>query len=240
MKKTLAILTICIPFIFGCTTDKEKFKSNVPTQEVHTTQNINEKIPESLNLDVQFYSQAPFKNWDMPYQEACEEASLILAHNYITGTTMTIKEFDQAIIGMVEWQKEYFGSHKDLTIEETSQIATKYLKYPHFEILDNPTPKQIRTILTKGNPIVAPFAGRHLGNPFFSNEGPIYHMLVIKGYEKDGSFITNDVGTRRGENFVYDENTLMNALHDWVQGSKKDPEKILTGKKTILVLKQPE
>ncbi|MBI4122698.1 MAG: hypothetical protein HY462_01740, partial [Parcubacteria group bacterium] len=36
----------------------------------------------------------------------------------------------------------------------------------------------------------------------------------IRGYTPT-QFITNDPGTKRGEEFVYPYNTLINAIHDW-------------------------
>jgi len=232
----------------NCTQDESKFKSEVPTTPQEATpieEEVQVKVspntlPSEFNLNVQFYSQAPKADWGMPYQEACEEASLILAHNYVTLNTMTLEEFDKAIRDMVDWQVEAYGVHKDITIEEVGIIAEKYLGYTNFEIIDNPTPTQIKENLAAGYPIVAPFAGRQLGNPFFTGEGPIYHMLVIKGYENgpDGPrFITNDVGTRRGENFVYDEGVFMSALHDWVEGSLENPALMNRGPKQIMILK---
>ena len=40
-------------------------------------------------------------------------------------------------------------------------------------------------------------------------------MLVIVGYDDKGNFITNDVGTRRGHDFVYKIETIMSAMNDW-------------------------
>ena len=228
-------------FVSGCTPDESKFQSDVPVTEVVSVSETVQTISKEFNLDIQFYSQAPFSDWGMPYQEACEEASLILAYNFVTFRTMTVEEFDEAIREMVSWQIATYGVHKDITIEEVGTIAEKYLGYSNFEIVDNPTTEQMKEFLAKGYPIVAPFAGRKLGNPFFTEPGPIYHMLVIRGYEDDPNglkFITNDVGTRRGENFVYDEETLMNALHDWVEGALENPKLMDEGAKRILVLKR--
>ena len=246
LKTTLIVMTALL--LSNCTQDESKFKSEVPTTPQEATpieEEVQVKVspntlPSEFNLNVQFYSQAPKADWGMPYQEACEEASLILAHNYVTLNTMTLEEFDKAIRDMVDWQVEAYGVHKDITIEEVGIIAEKYLGYTNFEIIDNPTPTQIKENLAAGYPIVAPFAGRQLGNPFFTGEGPIYHMLVIKGYENgpDGPrFITNDVGTRRGENFVYDEGVFMSALHDWVEGSLENPALMNRGPKQIMILK---
>lgn len=239
---TIYILAI---LLIGCTPSDADFQSNVPAS--HPSENpteptsiVENTLPEEFNLDIQFYSQAPKSDWDMPYQEACEEASLILAYNYLTLRKMTVEEFDQALRDMVTWQIDTYGVHKDITIEELGIIAEKYLGFANFEIIENPTVEQIKKFLVKGYPIIAPFAGRELGNPFFTGEGPIYHMLVIRGYEHGPNglqFITNDVGTRRGKNFVYDENVLMNALHDWVEGANKDASLMNQGAKRILVLK---
>jgi len=70
-----------------------------------------------------------------------------------------------------------------------------------------------------------------LGNPYFSGEGPWYHMLVITWYDHRG-FITNDPGTKRGEGYHYDEATLINAIHDWT-GVK---ENIAQGGKSMLII----
>ena len=73
----------------------------------------------------------------------------------------------------------------------------------------------MKKALSENKAILIPVAGRMLGNPYFQSPGPIYHMLVIKGYTKDGDFITNDPGTRNGENYIYSPEVIMNALHDW-------------------------
>ena len=47
-------------------------------------------------------------------------------------------------------------------------------------------------------------------------------MLVVKGYTKDGKWITNDPGTRRGADYVYSNDVLMNAIHSF---NKQDMRK---------------
>ena len=72
-------------------------------------------------------------------------------------------------------------------------------------------------------------AGRLLGNPFYKAPGPLYHMLVLRGFTKT-KFITNDPGTRRGEGFQYEIKTIMEAMHDWNSGD------VLSGRKAALVV----
>jgi hypothetical protein len=59
-----------------------------------------------------------------------------------------------------------------------------------------------------------PADGKKLDNPNFKNGGPVYHMLVIKGFTGD-KFITNDPGTRLGADFIYTQSNLMYSLADW-------------------------
>jgi hypothetical protein len=83
-------------------------------------------------------------------------------------------------------------------------------------IHDSPSFEDIQNILDQGHLIIAPFAGKLLKNPNFKNGGPVYHMLVIKGYDADKmQIVTHDVGTRNGANYVYSWDIIQNALHDW-------------------------
>lgn len=214
------------------------YTTDVPVSEpvlVDGDQNV-ERTNESFNLDVPFYSQAPTGDWGMPYQEACEEASLLLAWYYVTDQTPSMKKFEEDLLAMVEWEIDYFGQYEHTTAEQTAEMARLYLNHPNVDVVVDPTENQIRRWLDQGYPVIAPFAGRYLGNPYFTGLGPVYHMLVIRGY--DGSrFITNDVGTRHGKNFTYKGDVLMNALHDWHDSASVDDEGILNGAKTVIVVK---
>ena len=42
---------------------------------------IEKVLPKELNLAMTFYSQAPFVDWSEPWQNACEEASILLVAN---------------------------------------------------------------------------------------------------------------------------------------------------------------
>jgi hypothetical protein len=115
---------------------------------------------------------------------------------------------------LVSWQIKNFGDYKHTTIDQTAEMIRGYFKYDRLEVIENPTVEQLKKEIADLNLIVAPFAGRELGNPFYSNEGPLYHMMVIKGYDEK-HFITNDVGTKRGEDFIYPYKTIMDNIHDW-------------------------
>lgn len=198
-------------------------------------QNDNETAsPDAFNLAVPFTPQAPHADWSLPYKEACEEASLYMVHAYYQGVKTKQIDADtakSAIDKIVEFEKGLFGFYEDTTTAQTATLAEMMYGYTNVETIDNPTVEQIKTHVAAGRPVIVPLSGRQLGNPYFTAPGPIYHMFVIRGYTKDGKFITNDPGTKHGEEYVYDFDTVMNAMHDW----NGDGE-MTDGKKIVLVV----
>ncbi len=187
-------------------------------------------LPARVFIEVPFASQAPLGDWGMPYQEACEEASLILVHHFLEQMPLTREVMDAEIKRMVAYEMEELGSDADIGAEETAVVAEKFYGY-RATVTYDPGIDDIRRELAFGNPVIVPLAGRDIGNPYYSGEGPWYHMLVIIGYDTK-YFITNDVGTRRGASYKYRQQVLYDAIHDWT-GVKED---ILNGRKAMIVL----
>lgn len=175
-----------------------------------------------LLLDVPFGSQAPYANWDDLHNEACEEAAMIMADAYFSRRTLNPHLMEQTILSLVKWE-EGKGYSVDVTAEETENILYGYFHLDS-RLVVQPTAQMIRDELAAGRPVIVPAAGRMLGNPNFRRPGPIYHMLVIRGYDLNtDEFITNDPGTRKGEGYRYKTAVLMAAIHDWPKpGKTKD------------------
>ena len=192
------------------------------------TPNSEFKILDSINLAVPFTPQAPYGNWDDPYAEFCEEASVLMAISYIMGSSIPNLDFaDQNMLKIKSFEEARFGYYKDTTAEETAVILREYYKYEKVKVVYDPSVDIIKKSLSEKKVIIVPAAGRMLGNPYFTQPGPLYHMLVIKGYTKDGNFITNDPGTRRGADFIYAPNVLMNAIHDWNDGDVQNGRRVI-------------
>src|SRR3989338_3464616 len=189
------------------------------------------QLAQEINLDIPFTSQAPHRNWELPYKEFCEEASSLMAISYVTGQTIPNADFANAkMLEIKAFEEKRFGYYEDTTAEETAIILKEFYKYPKVKIVANPSITDIKTALSQSKAVIVPAAGRKLGNPYYTQPGPLYHMLVIKGYTKDGRFITNDPGTRRGAHFIYDPAVLWNAIRDWNGGD------VDTGKKVLIVV----
>lgn len=187
--------------------------------------------PRAMNLAVPFTAQAPSGNWSLPYQEACEEASVLMAVAYFDSTRVDIATKEAAtaeLLALVDFQTERFGDYKDTTAEETARFARQRYEHITFDIVRDPTVEDLRAALARGQLVIVPAYGRALGNPHFSGDGPLYHMLVLRGYDADrGWFVTNDPGTRYGEGYVYDEATIMAAMGDWNDGDPQNGEKVV-------------
>lgn len=175
--------------------------------------------PDQINLAVPFTSQAPFAVWDQPYQDGCEEASSAMVHYYYAKKQFASREeADAELNRLFDWQDATFGTNKDSSATTTARILTDYYGYKNVVVRTNITAKDIRTELAAGRPVIVPAFGKALKNPNFRNGGPVYHMLVIKGYIGESHFITNDPGTRNGADYTYTKETMVNALHDWNNG----------------------
>ncbi len=177
-------------------------------------------LPTQVNLAIPFTSQAPLSKWDAIHEDACEEASIYMVKQYFEGVPegqMDAKESDTELLRIVAREMEMFGYFESTTADQTGMLATD-LYGLSYDVISNPTADDIKRLLAAGNPVLVPAAGKLLKNPYFTGAGPDYHMLVLRGYTADGKFISNDPGTRRGEAYLYDEATLMNAIHDWKVG----------------------
>ena len=134
---------------------------------------------------------------------------------------------DQKLHEIKDFELQRFGYHKDTTAEETAVILKEFYKINGVKVVYDPAVADIKSALNEKKVIIIPAAGRKLGNPYFRQPGPLYHMLVIKGYTKEGNFVTNDPGTRRGADFIYDPGVLMNAIHDWNGGDVDQGRKVM-------------
>lgn len=207
-----------------------KVPANTDLQGSKVTQDTN--LPAEINLAVPFLLQAPKQNWVQPFEDACEEASLLMVDAFYDGkqSNFTPDEGIETIREVAAYEDKTYGYNKDTNVDEVKKTAMNFFGYKNVEVLEA-TEKNIKLSLAAGYPVIAPAYGKALKNPNFRNGGPEYHMLVIKGYKKDGQWITNDPGTRRGENYVYPKQRLLDAIHDF------NAQDMTLGRKVIIVIK---
>jgi len=169
---------------------------------------------ENAYLKVPFVCQAPLQteaNWTF-HEESCEEAALLQVRYYLEGIDEPDKnKANEEILKMIEWEKNNFGSHKDLYAADMKEFIKGYYGYAdeEVEIIYEAEVTDIKKAVSAGYPVIVPIMGDVLKNPYYPYPG--YHMLVIIGYTPD-KIITNDNGTRRGKDFSYAYDRFMKAM----------------------------
>ncbi len=212
-----------------------------PSPRVEPTPSPIATLPDRVDWDVPFSSQAPLGIWDAVHEETCEEAALLNVVWYFQGKKgikidsyqnhIPPQQAEDVLQDIITWEKEQFGYFEDTNAEQTAQIAKEKLGLKNVGLLTDFDTERLKKLVAAGNLLVVPTAGRLLNNPHFKSPGPPYHVVVIRGYDTNG-FITNDPGTRFGEMYHYSYETLLNAIHDW-NGSQST---ITSGRKVVIVI----
>jgi hypothetical protein len=203
----------------------------------NTNENLSgvSKQTGAVLINVPFASQAPYGDWEDPYQQdGCEEASLIMAKHWITGEWLNKANALDAIKAVSAWEETAFNGALSLSVEDTVRMAKEYFKIEDVTIVREATIEDIKSALDDGKIVVVEVDGKKLNNPHFTPPGPTEHMLVVTGYNDiQREFITNDPGTKVGQGYHYPYETLYGALQDYPTGHK---EPIETVTKSLIVI----
>lgn len=212
-----------------------KIENVVETIAPKPTRILPDGYPNKYLIKTVFVPQAPEKNWDQPWQDACEEAALLTVHYFYRNITPDISQIKSDILSMIDFENIQSFSH-DMDLSQMELVSQKYLGYKT-EIINNPTIDDIKKYLTKDIPVIVPASGKILfqENKHFKAGGPYYHNLTILGYDDDQKkFIVHDVGTQFGAYFKYSYQLLLESIHDFP--SSKNKQDINTGDKKVLIL----
>lgn len=192
-------------------------------------------IPRSATIpNVPFIEQAPHKNWDAVHEETCEEAAVLTVVHYLEGQRQPdADEIETELQNLIAWEERVLGVFEDTTAHQTARILSDYFGYgDRVRIIEEATLNDVKREVVAGRPVIVPAAGRLIGNRYFKVPGPIYHMTVVIGYDED-EIITNDPGTRRGNEYRYPASEFWRAVHDFVD---RTDEGMATGAKRLIVV----
>lgn len=209
-----------------------------------------------VNLPVPFTPEAPDGLMIKPWNNACEEATLVMLDEYYSGhrlsgvppkggdnTNLTIPKTKakKSILNYINIENKIFGYNGNTDAKEMAQLANEYSKYFEARVVTNPTLAQIKDELKAKRPVAALVYGFKLQNPriLFSRSGSYYHTFVIKGFDdKTKEFIVNDNGDlKKGLDLRYSYDTIMDALADYSHKTKTtvNPATVLFTSQRILV-----
>ena len=204
MKK---ICLIIVAFFLSLLPNKQNTIINAPVS-INSPSNTPTLIgiPKKHLIKTVFVPQAPEKNWDEPWQNACEEAALLTVDYYYQNKSPDIETIKSDLQNLIK-------TPNDIGVSEMSTYLTQYKPL----IIGNPTIDGIKEYIAKDVPIIVPTNGKILykENKFFNNQGPEYHNIVILGYDDNKQkFTVHDVGTQHGAYFKYSYKLLMESIMD--------------------------
>ena len=183
------------------------------------------RMPQTLILQVPFSPQAPTDNWSR--NEDCEETSITMANAFLTGNTtneLPAGAAQEAINNLKQWENANLGYNIDTGANATARMGEgafglKISQIPNF------TEDDLKKALVDGHPVLLPINAKLLANAQYRNEGPTYHMIVLRGF-KGSRFIINDPGTNNGNGNEYSFTLLKKASADWNNTTKTmDPNR---------------
>jgi len=202
------------------------------------TKILSSGLPNKHQIKTVFVPQSPEKNWDQPWQDACEEASLLTVDYFYKNITSTDPQtIKNDLLKIFDFETQQSFTH-DVNIDQMSLVAQKYLNYST-KIITDPTIEDLKKYLSQDIPVIVPANGKTLyqENKHFKEGGPYYHNLVILGYDDtNNKFTVHDVGTQFGAYFKYSYSLLMQSIHDFPVSKQK--EDINQGDKKVLILLQ--
>ena len=200
------------------------------------TKILDSGLPDKHQIKTVFVPQSPEKNWDEPWQDACEEASLLTVDYYYKNITSSDSQtIKNDLVKIFDFENQQSFTH-DVNIDQMALVAQNYLKYTP-KIISNPTIDDLKKYLFQDIPIIVPANGKTLyqENKHFKEGGPYYHNLVILGYDDNAKkFTVHDVGTQFGAYFKYSYSLLIDSIHDFPASKQK--QDINQGDKKVLIL----
>ena len=199
---------------------------------------ISQPKPNIINQTIPFVSQAPLADWsNSVFQDACEEASVIIALAWVNGTDLDKHIMTDKILQLADWQKKTYGEYRDTSAQDViNRLFNGYFGYTNALLKEIKSAADIISELEAGNIIISPMNGQALKNPHFTSPGPERHMVVVKGYDyATKEFITNDPGTQYGADYRYKADLFFKAIRDYTTGYHEPFPKI---SKNIIIIKK--
>lgn len=215
---------------------------NLKTQNINTLQEKQTLIlQKEKELNVKFYSQFPldiatWAKYEEPYQNFCEEASLLNWYYYLIWKDPSLNEYDKDLLKLKEIEDLLFEWwYKHTSLEDTLKllIAFQDEQEVFWEIIESPTFQIIKEHINKWNLIIAPLYWKWLSNNLFIWWWPIYHNLIIKWYTEQ-NFIVNEVWVSKWDWYNYKIDIIMGNIHNFDE--KIYPQNFQNWKKEVLIL----
>lgn len=196
---------------------------------------------EIVKLKVPYTSEVPLGSWVKPWNNACEEASIIMAESYYFGNeTMDKKTAVKYMTPLFGIQNKIFGGNADTDSVRTARLLNEYLSV-QANIQTDPTLDEIKEQLRQGKPVVTFHYAKDLKNPNhrWRVGGSYYHVMLLVGFDENtNEFFVHDSGDdKTGSYYRYTYDNIMDTLHDFNHktGKANGPARVLFTDSRVLM-----
>lgn len=199
-------------------------------------------LAKITNIPVPFIWEIPDGVWVKPWNNACEEASIMMIDQFYRGRkeeNVGRVESKNLMTPLFAIEDRLFGSNSNTDATRTLKVIQDYTNFDG-ELKFHPTASDITAELALGHPVISFHYGYDLNNPHhrFRRGGSSYHVMVITGFDdKKQLFYANDTELKGGLDYPYAYDTIMASLHDFNHTTRKadgEPVVIFTRSKRIV------
>lgn len=181
---------------------------------------VSAQTAETVKLPVPYTSEIPNGSWVKPWNNACEEASIVVVSDYYFGyKSITKKIAIENMAPLFKIEDKIFGGNANTDAAQTAKLINEYTDASAV-IKNNPTLEEIKDELRNNRPVISFHYAKDLKNPNhrWRAGGSYYHVMAIVGFDDNTQdFLVHDSGDPiSGAYYRYSYNTIMNTLHDYV------------------------
>lgn len=165
---------------------------------------------QEVILDVPFSPQAPDAKWVEPWENACEETSLVMVNAYYTQENLSPKKAKSEILSVIKTKNKNEGESKDESPTKIVRMIQKLGKWDA-KVEESIDLEKIKSEIDQKHPVIFPFDAKKVKNPIFDGQVD-YHVAVIIGYDDaTKEFIVNDPGMSKGASTRYSYEEFLEA-----------------------------
>lgn len=162
------------------------------------------------SLTVPFTPQAPDGVWVEPWENACEETSVVMVGAYYAGASLSQKQAKSEINSILKTKNKNEGVSKDESPEKIVRLVKKIGKWDA-KVAEDIDLEMIKKEIDEKHPVIFPFNAQKV-NRYSLRTQVEYHVVVLVGYDDEKKeFIVNDPGSGQGENIRYSYDELLEA-----------------------------
>ncbi|MBI5221653.1 MAG: C39 family peptidase [Candidatus Magasanikbacteria bacterium] len=196
---------------------------------------------EVVKIKVPYTSEVPLGRWTKPWNNACEEASMVMAESYYSGfESMDKGTAVKYMSPLFTIENKIFGGNADSDSVRTAKLLNDYLSVNAL-IKTAPTLEEIKDQLRQRKPVITFHYAKEIKNSNYHWRagGSYYHVMLLVGFDDNtNEFLVHDSGDdKTGEYHRYSYDVIMNSLRDFnFKNHKADgPARVLfTDSKVLL------